>query len=228
MVSWIVGVMSDKNRLARAVEHTLLAPAASGADIDRLCDEAIGHDLGGVCVNPCWVTRCRSRLGSRGPRLATVIGFPFGAITTENKVQEAAQAVASGADELDMVLALWAFKSGDVRAAQEDIRRVVQAAQGRPVKVILETGLLTDEEKRHTARLSAEAGARYVKTCTGFGEGQATVADVQLLRQVLGPGVGIKASGGVRDRGFAQELLLAGADRLGTSSGVTLVSRPRR
>lgn len=228
MASWIVGVMSDKSRLAKAVEHTLLSAAASGADIDRLCDEAVEHGLGGVCVNPCWVTRCRSRLGSRGPRLVTVVGFPLGANTTQTKAREAGQAVAQGADELDMVLALWAFKSGDVRAAQEDIRSVVQAAEGRPVKVILETGLLTDDEKRRAAQLSAEAGARYVKTCSGFGGGQATVADVQLLRQVLGPGLGIKASGGVRDRSFAQELLLAGADRLGTSSGVALVSRPRR
>jgi len=223
-----VGAMTDKSRLADAVEHTLLTAFATGTDIDRVCDEAIEYGLGGVCVHPCWIPRCRARLGSRGPRLVSVVGFPLGANTTISKAKEAAQAIHAGADELDMVLALWAFKSGDVRAAGDDIRAVVEVADGRPVKVILETGALNQEEKRRAALLAAESGARYVKTCTGFGPGQASVADVQLLRQALDPSIGIKASGGVRDRGFARELLLAGADRLGTSSGVALVSRLRR
>lgn len=220
--------MND-TRLAKAVEHTLLNPIATGSEIDALCDEAIEHVLYGVCINPCWVPRCRSRLGSRGPRLVTVVGFPLGAVTTESKVQETSQAIAQGADEIDMVLALWAFRSGDVAATRADVRAVVDAAEGRPVKVILETGMLSDDEKRRAATLAVEGGARFVKTSTGFGSGGgATVADVQLLRKVVGPEVGIKASGGIRDRGFAQELLLAGADRIGTSSGVALVARPRR
>ena len=220
--------MSENTRLAAAVEHTLLSPAARGEDIDRLCDEAIAHALGGVCVHPCWVPRCRSRLGSRGPRLVTVVGFPLGANMTACKVFEAQRAVQDGADELDMVLALWAFRSGDVRAAEEDVAAVVAAASGRAVKVILETGLLSAAEKRAAAQIAVKGGARFVKTSSGFGPTGATVADVQLLRQVVPAGVGIKAAGGIRDRGFAQELLLAGADRIGSSAGVALISRPRR
>ena len=219
--------MTD-DRLAKAVEHTLLASTANGEDIDRLCDNALEHGLGAVCVNPIWVTRCRSRLGSRGPRVVSVVGFPLGASDTEVKRLECARAIHHGADEIDMVIALWAFKSSDYVATVDDIRAVVEAAEDRPVKVILETGVLSDDEKRRAAKLAVEGGARYVKTCSGFAKGEATVADVQLLRTAVGPGIGIKASGGIRDRSFAKELLLAGADRIGSSSGVALVVRPRR
>lgn len=220
--------MTDSKRLAEAVEHTLLSPIATASQFDQLCDDAVEYSMGGVCVHPCWVARCRARLGLRGPRLVTVVGFPLGANSVEVKATEARMAVSQGADEIDMVLALWAFCSGDVATAEVDVRGVVDAAQGRPVKVILETGLLSDADKKRAARIAVAGGAKFVKTCTGFAAGGATVADVRLLRAAVGPHVGIKASGGIRDRGLAQELLLAGADRIGTSAGPALLARTRR
>lgn len=209
--------------LARTIDHTLLKPDATAAQIDRLCDEARAHDFAAVCVNPCWVARCAARL--RGSRVAvcTVIGFPLGANETTVKAEEARRALAAGAAEVDMVVNLGALKGGDQAAVQDDIAAVRAAAAGATLKVIIETALLTDAEKTTVCRLAVAAGADFVKTSTGFAAGGATAADVALMRAAVGPECGVKASGGIRDRAAALAMLAAGADRLGTSAGVAIV-----
>ena len=214
----------DRN-LAACIDHTLLRPDAAGGDIDRLCREALDYGFGAVCVNGCWVRRCREALAGAAVKVACVVGFPLGAMAPEAKAFEAERAVADGADELDMVLNLGALKSGDAETVERDIRGVVLAARGRPVKVILETGLLDADQKVLACRLSQRAGAAFVKTATGFAPGSAaTLEDVALLRRTVGPAMGVKASGGVRTRAEARRLLASGADRLGTSSGVAIVA----
>jgi deoxyribose-phosphate aldolase len=217
---WTPGVA-----LADVVEHTLLAATATRAMIERHCAEARTHNLFGVCVNPVHVARCAQLLTQTPVRLVTVVGFPLGASARAAKAHECELAVRDGAQEIDMVVYLGALKAGDRHAVKEDIAAVVAAAAGRPVKVILETSALNDGEKRLGCALAEEAGARFVKTSTGFGSGGATVADVRLLRELVGDRLGVKASGGIRDAAFALELLEAGADRIGTSVGVALVSQ---
>ena len=204
--------------LAKTMDHTLLAPQATSSALDRLVEEARKWEVFAVCVQPTWVAYVRERLAGTGIRVATVIGFPHGVTFPEVKAREARMAVEAGADELDMVIHLGWVKEGQWSRVAQDIRGVVEAAAGRAVKVILETGALTDEEKRQAARVAMEAGAQFVKTSTGYGPGGATVEDVHLLAEVVHPlGGKVKASGGIRSAEQALALLRAGADRLGLS-----------
>lgn len=220
--------MSEHRRrdLARFIDHTLLRAEATGRDIDRLCDEALEHGFAAVCVNPVRVRRAAERLGSSDVAVASVVGFPLGANTTEIKEREARRVVADGAREVDMVIDLGALKDGDGDAVEADIATVVAACRetGALLKVILETALLSDDEKRLACRLAERAGADFVKTSTGFGPGGATVADVRLMRRAVGPEMGIKAAGGIKTAADVEELLAAGATRIGASAGVAIVT----
>ncbi|WP_054950037.1 deoxyribose-phosphate aldolase [Numidum massiliense] len=214
-----------KASLARTIDHTLLKPEATAAQIDALCDEALAHGFASVCVNPCWVARCAARLKGSEVKVCTVIGFPLGAATTASKVSETNDALENGATEIDMVINIGWLKSGLTEQVKEDIAAVVRASHWKAiVKVIIETGLLTDEEKRLACKLAKEAGAHFVKTSTGFGHGGATVSDVKLMRETVGERLGVKASGGIRDLATAEAMLAAGATRLGASAGVSIVS----
>lgn len=206
------------------IDHTLLKPEATQAMIDKLCEEAKAHSFASVCVNPFWVARAAKLLSGTRVKVCTVIGFPLGANTTAVKVAETRDAIANGATEVDMVLNVGALKSGDLDQVRADVAAVKQAAGDVLLKVILETALLTDEEKEAACKLCVEAGADYVKTSTGFGPGGATVADIALMRKAVGEGLGVKASGGVRDRDTALAMIEAGATRIGTSSGISIVS----
>jgi deoxyribose-phosphate aldolase len=208
--------------LASYIDHTLLKPGATVEDIIQLCKEAEQHQFAAVCVNPVYVDLAAHCLAGTGVKTATVIGFPLGATFTETKVAEAKEAVSRKANELDMVINIGAAKAGMWEVVTEDIRQVVTAADGAAVKVIIETCLLTDDEKRHACQAVLAAGAQFVKTSTGFGSGGATVADICLFKQVVGDTIGIKASGGIRTREQAQELIAAGATRLGTSAGIEI------
>ena len=187
-----------------------------------LCAEALSHGFAGVCVNPLFVPRCRDALHASAVRVVTVIGFPLGAGLTRIKVLEAELAVADGAAELDMVMRLGAALSGDWPAVQADVHAVVEAAQGRAVKLILETAVLDDAQKARACEIALGAGAAFVKTSTGYGPGGASEHDVRLLRAAVGDRLGVKASGGIRTAAQARALLAAGADRLGTSAGVLI------
>lgn len=214
-----------KQPLAAYIDHTLLKPEATQADIIKLCHEAIEHQFAAVCVNPQWVKLAAQQLKDSNVGIATVVGFPLGATTTFTKVAETRDAIANGATEIDMVLNIGALKSGEELTVYHDIKQVVFAAnQQASVKVIIETALLTEAEKVLACKLAKEAGADYVKTSTGFAQGGATIADVQLMREVVGPQIGVKASGGIRDRATAEAMLAAGATRIGTSSGVKIVT----
>ncbi|MDC0764380.1 deoxyribose-phosphate aldolase [Brevibacillus sp. HB1.2] len=206
------------------IDHTLLKPDATQEMIDKLCQEAREHDFMSVCVNPYWVKRSAELLAGSDVKVCTVIGFPLGASTIESKAAETRDAIANGATEVDMVLNVGALKSGDLETVKKDIVAVKQAAGDILLKVILETCLLTEEEKVVACKLSVEAGADYVKTSTGFSTGGATVEDIALMRKTVGPNVGVKASGGVRDGEAAVAMIEAGASRVGTSSGVSIVT----
>lgn len=208
---------------ARYMDHTVLKPETGHQTVEKFCDEARRYRFAAVCVNPCWIALARARLAGSGVKVATVIGFPLGASTPAVKAFEARDAVAAGADELDMVINIGALKDGDDELVGRDVAGVVAAAEGRPVKVIIETSALTDEEKERACRLAARAGATFVKTSTGFGKGGATPEDVALMKRVVGPGVQVKASTGVKTREDADRLIAAGATRLGTSSGPAIV-----
>ena len=216
--------------LADRIEHTLLSPLATRSMIERHCAQARSYALFGVCVNSVWVPVCADLLRSTQVRVVSVVGFPLGANASAAKAFECELAISQGAHEIDMVLPLGALKAADHHAVLEDISGVVKAAAGRPVKVILETGLLTDPEKRLACALAEQAGATFVKTSTGFARAEpsapatlgATLADVALLREAVGSRLGVKASGGIRSAGFARELVAAGADRIGTSAGPEL------
>jgi deoxyribose-phosphate aldolase len=212
-----------KARIAPLIDHTQLKPEATEADIRRLCEEAVQYGFATVFVHPCWVKDCARWLRGSRVKVGTVVGFPFGANHTRIKAAEAAQDVRDGADELDMVINVGWLKSGKMNQVKEDIRRVVQAAHGKPVKVIIETCLLTDEEKVRACLAAKTAGAAFVKTSTGFNKAGATVSDVALLRRVVGPEMGVKASGGIRDLTTALQLVEAGATRIGTSAGVKIM-----
>ena len=211
--------------LAKYIDHTLLKPAATAEQIDRLCDEAKQYGFIAVCVNPVWVKRVATNLRGTGVKVASVVGFPLGASTPEIKAMEARRALREGAREIDMVLNVGALKSGDHELVQRDIAGVSEACRevGALNKVILETVLLSDEEKVIASRLAQLAKAHYVKTSTGFGGGGATVFDVALMRETVGSKMGVKASGGVSSAEEAQQMIAAGATRIGASAGVKMV-----
>ncbi|NTU78452.1 MAG: deoxyribose-phosphate aldolase [Chloroflexales bacterium] len=211
--------------IAGMIDHTLLKPEATPDQIEALCAEAARYRFASVCVNPTFVPLCARLLAGTPVAVCTVIGFPLGATTTKAKVFEATQAAGNGARELDMVISIGRLKAGELGETAEDVRAVVEAghAAGALVKVIIETALLTDEEKVTACLLAARAGADFVKTSTGFAGGGATAADVALMRRVVGPEVGVKASGGVRSLADAQAMLAAGADRIGASAGVGII-----
>lgn len=207
--------------LLRAIEHTLLRPEAGPGAVRRLCAEAREFRLGAVCVHPCYVALARDALAGSDVRVVTVAGFPLGANATDVKAYEAARAVRDGAAEVDMVLNVGLLKEGDLGAVAADVAGVVAAA-AVPVKVILETALLTEAEIVAACRAAESAGARFVKTSTGFGPGGATLEAVRLMRASVGPGVGVKAAGGIRTLEQVRDFLAAGADRIGTSNGAAI------
>ena len=210
--------------LAKYIDHTLLRTDAQRADVAKLIEEAKAYHFASVCVSPIWVSYVSEALRDTGIKTCTVIGFPQGATPSAVKAFETKQAVADGADEVDMVIAVGRLKDGDDAYVKADIEAVVQAAGGKALtKVIIETCLLTDEEKRRACLLAKEAGADFVKTSTGFAAGGATAADVRLMRECVGETMGVKAAGGIRSRADAEAMLAAGATRLGTSSGVKIV-----
>lgn len=210
--------------LARFIDHTLLKPEATGADIEALCREAVGHGFFSVCVNGSWVKRAATHTMGTGVGVAAVTGFPLGAMSTATKAHETAQAISDGATEIDTVLHVGRLRQGDHAYIRKDLAAVVAAAEGRPVKVIFETCLLTEAEKRLACDLALEAGAAFVKTSTGFNRDGATLEDVRLLHQCVAGRAGVKASGGIRDRATALAMIEAGATRLGTSSGAAIVA----
>lgn len=206
------------------IDHTILAPQATKEDVERLCKEAMEYGFHSVCVNSSFVYYCARLLKDSGVAVCTVIGFPLGAMSTAGKTAEAEQAIRDGASELDMVIHIGMIKSGDWEYVKQDISSVVEAAKGRAiVKVILETCLLTDDEKVKACRICKECGADFVKTSTGFSKGGATTEDVALMRRTVGHDMGVKASGGIRTLEDARAMVEAGANRLGTSSGAAIV-----
>ncbi|MGI9952366.1 deoxyribose-phosphate aldolase [Moorellaceae bacterium AZ2] len=217
--------MLTKNELAALIEHTLLKPTATPTDIKRLCEEARQFHFAAVCVNPCYVRIASQELANTPVKVCTVIGFPLGATSSLMKAMEAEVAIADGAQELDMVMNIGAFKHGDLKIVEKEIRQVTEVSEGRAlVKVILETGYLSREEIVTACRVAQEAGAQFVKTSTGFGPRGATVEDIVIMREAVGQSLGIKASGGIREYEVAIRMVEAGANRLGTSAGVALVS----
>jgi len=214
-----------RNELAKLIDHTLLRPDSTRRDARRVCEEAKEHGFAAACILPAWVADAAEILDGSGVAVCTVVGFPHGNAPAQAKAAETATAVADGATEIDTVINVSALKSGSDLLVMDDIEAVVQAAEmgGAIVKVILECALLTDEEKRRAARMCVEAGAAFVKTSTGFASHGATVEDIRLLRAVVGPEIGVKAAGGVRTVEDARAMIAAGANRLGTSAGVTLV-----
>jgi deoxyribose-phosphate aldolase len=212
--------------LGKYIDHTLLSADATATDIDRLCEEAEQYQFASVCINPTWVKRAAANLRGSGVPVCTVVGFPLGATTTEVKAMEARKALRDGAREIDMVINVGALKSGQNDVVYDDIVKVVDAAHevGAVCKVILETALLADEEKVVASALAKRARADFVKTSTGFGPGGATVYDVALMRETVGPEMGVKASGGVRTAHDAEDMIAAGATRIGASAGVQIVS----
>jgi deoxyribose-phosphate aldolase len=223
------GVNLYPREIARRIDHTLLKPDATREQIETLCREAREHGFATVCVNPTWVRLCADLLRGSQTGVCTVAGFPLGATPPEVKAYEATRVVADGAAEVDMVMNVGALKSRDYRLVERDVALVVAAChpRGASVKVIIEAALLTDDEKVKACVLSRAAGADFVKTSTGFGPGGATAADVTLMRRVVGPSMGVKAAGGVKDLKAARAMLEAGADRIGASVGVKIVQESR-
>lgn len=210
--------------MQRYIDHTLLKADAKTVDVEKLCAEAIQHDFFSVCVNSSYASLCKSILCNSHVKVCCVVGFPLGAMSTAAKAFETKQAVLDGADEIDMVIHVGALKEGRSDYVQQDIAAVVQAASGRTVKVIIETSLLSDDEKKVACQLALKAKAHFVKTSTGFGGGGANVHDIQLMKSEVNNLLGVKASGGIKDLVTAKALIEAGATRLGTSSGIALVS----
>jgi len=211
--------------LARYIDHTLLKQEASKDQIIKLCEEAKQYNFASVCVNPSYVPLCASLLKGTPVKVCCVVGFPLGATTPEAKGKETAECLKNGAEEIDMVANVGAIKSGDWDLVRRDIEEIVATCRGKAlVKVIIETCLLTDEEKVKVCTVAKLAGAQFVKTSTGFSTGGATVEDVRLMRRVVGPDMGVKASGGVRTHADAVAMIDAGATRIGTSNGVKIVS----
>ncbi len=221
-----IGVGHVRPDLADLIDHTLLKQDTTYEQIGELCTEAKQYGFCSVCVNPCWVSHCAELLAGSSVKVCTVIGFPLGANTSDIKALEARKAQEDGATELDMVVNIGALKTGDFDYVERDIRAVVsQARAGVLVKVIIEAAMLTDEEKVAACEAAVRAGAHFVKTSTGFGPGGATAADIALMRRVVGPDLGVKASGGVGDCERADLMVRAGATRIGASAGVMIVSQ---
>lgn len=212
--------MSD---LARYIDHTLLKPDATAADIKRLCAEAREHHFFSVCVNGTWIALAHHLLEDSDVKVAAVVGFPLGAADADVKRYETEAAVDAGAQEIDVVLNIGRLKGREDAAVLRELRDVVEAAEDRAVKVIIETCLLTEEEKLRACELIVKAEARFVKTSTGFSSGGATLEDVKLLRRAVGPFYGVKAAGGIRDTATARAMIDAGATRIGTSAGIAIV-----
>lgn len=211
--------------LARYIDHTILKPDATQAQVDALCAEAAQYGFASVCVNGLWVARCAKKLRGTGVKVCAVVGFPLGAMDSRTKGFETRNAVENGADEIDMVLNIGALKSGDWKTVEEDIRAVLRACrQTTKLKVILECCLLTDEEKVTACTIVKKAGAHFVKTSTGFSKSGATAQDVALMRRTVGPGMGVKAAGGIRSTEDALSMIRAGATRIGASSSIAIVS----
>jgi len=214
-----------KPKLARIIDHTLLRPDATPSDIERMCAEGIEFKFASVCVAPVHIKRCRRILEGSEVKVCSIVGFPLGSHTSRTKQVEAELGVEDGAHELDMVMNVGGLVSGDLNAVEEDIARVASVCRGRVLlKVIIEAGLLTDSQKREACKIVAASGADFVKSNTGFGFGGAKVEDISLMREVVGPDFGVKASGGIRSFEQALELVRAGANRIGTSAGVAMVS----
>ena len=211
----------DGSSLANRIDHTLLHADATQSEIEELCDEARSYGFASVCINTRWVPTAAEALAGSDVMVCTVVGFPLGAMTRLAKAEEARITVAEGAQEVDMVIDVGALLSGDLAGVYEDIRGVVAAA-GVPVKVILETCLLTDEQKAVACLLAMRAGAAYVKTSTGFSTGGATTDDIALMRACVGDALGVKASGGIHARDEAEAMLAAGADRIGASASMAI------
>lgn len=207
------------------IDHTILKADATQADVTRIIEEAKEYDFFSVCINPCWVPFAKEQLEGSSVSICTVIGFPLGANTTEVKAYEAKDAISNGAVEVDMVINVGALKSQQYKKVLNDIQAVVEVAKRQAlVKVIIETALLTEEEKVKACELAKEAGADFVKTSTGFSTGGATIEDIRLMRETVGPKMGVKASGGIHNAEQAQAMLDAGATRIGTSAGVAIMS----
>lgn len=209
--------------LSQFLDHTLLKPTATPADIEQLCEEAILHQFYAVCVNSCYATLAVDKLRFERVRIAATVGFPLGAMSTEAKIAEADYCIRMGVDEIDMVMNIGFLKAGLVKSAREEISAVKKVMGSKTLKVIIETGLLTEEEKKIAASLVEKSGADFVKTSTGFGNGGATFKDITLLRKLLSPHMQIKASGGITTGKQALELIAAGASRIGTSNGIQLL-----
>ena len=209
--------------LNKYIDHTILKATASSADVQKLCEEAIEHEFYSVCVNGCYVADAKHLLQGTDVKVAAVVGFPLGAMTTASKVFEAKEAIENGASEIDMVINVAKLKDGEFDYVENEIRLIKEAIGNNVLKVIIETCYLTDEEKVKACELSLVAKADFVKTSTGFGTGGATYEDVKLMKSVVGDNAKVKASGGVRDKGTAQKYVDLGAERLGTSSGIEIV-----
>lgn len=213
----------NREQIAALIDHTLLKPESTRAEVEAHCRQALTHPFATVCVQPLWTSLCASVLRGTRVKPATVVDFPFGLSSTKIKIAQTVQACEDGAKELDMVLHVGALKSGDDRTAEEGIRAVVGAAGSVPVKVIIETCYLTREEKVRACRMVESCGARFVKTSTSFGPAGATVEDVALMRQTVGDRLGVKASGGIRDLQTFLRMVEAGASRIGTSSALKIL-----
>ena len=206
------------------IDHTNLSQTASKLDIENLCEEAVDNDFASVCVNPVFVPLSSEILNSKNPKVCTVVGFPLGADSLEMKFAESRYLTHQGAEELDMVINISALKEGDTRFIQSEIEKVVDAADGNCVKVIIETCLLTDEEKKIVSELAVNAGADFIKTSTGFSFSGATEEDIKLIRKKVGSDMGIKASGGIKSLTDLKILVKAGANRIGTSNAISIIN----
>ena len=217
--------MPTTENIAALIDHTILKPEATAADVRRICAEARKYGFASVCVNPYWVPLVARELDGSAVKVCTVVGCPLGASATPIKVSEAEAAMQSGAREIDMVLNIGELRGGNRDAAMEDIRRVAEACHrgGAIVKVIFETALLSDDQKLTACQIAVSAGADFVKTSTGFGPGGATVHDIELMRRAVGPNIGVKASGGIRTLADLRAMVAAGASRIGASAGVQIV-----
>jgi deoxyribose-phosphate aldolase len=222
-ISKAPGGRSFNRELAAMIDHTLLKPDATKDEVLKLCGEARQYVFASVCINPSFVKLCHEALKGSPVKVCTVIGFPLGATTSVTKALETRDAIANGAEEIDMVINVGALKAGNYEVVERDIEAVVEAASGKIVKVIIEAALLSDEEKVIACKLSKKAGADFVKTSTGFGPGGATANDIALMRQTVGKYMGVKASGGIRDFETAQKMINAGATRIGASASVAIV-----
>lgn len=213
----------DKAQIARMIDHTILKPEATEAEVIKLCKEAVEYNFASVCINPSMISVAANILEGTDVKVCTVIGFPLGATTTEVKAFETEDAIKKGATEVDMVINVGKLKDRDLAYVKEDIKAVVKAAGNKAItKVIIETCLLTDAEKVIACNLSKEAGADFVKTSTGFSTGGATAADIKLMRETVGPDMGVKASGGVRSREDAELMIANGATRIGASASIAI------